>query len=855
MVAAVVGMTGIALPYTVDNLGINTNTADMIADELPWRQTYRDFQAAFPQFSDTLSVVIDGATPDLAEQAAILLAERLAGEPELVAWVYRPGGGEFFDRNALLYLGTDELRVLANRLVEVQPFLGRLERDPSLRGLFDLIGDALADSSAPLEGALASALSDLSAAIRATLEGRYFSLSWFSLVAGDTVLARDTRRFVLVKPRLDYAELLPAGDAIAHIRAVAHDLGLAASTGVRVRVTGGLAMSYEELRSVSRGAAVGAGLALLMVGATLYWGLRSVRLVFATLTTLVVGLIWTGAFATWAVGELNLISIAFAVLYIGLGIDYAVHYALRYRELLGQGHAHPEALRLSAGGVGGSLAICAFTTAVGFYAFVPTDFVGVSQLGLISGTGMLISLVVTLTVLPALMSLVPPRPPRPVDSGRGLALTGRPGFRRVTLAVATLAGVASLMALPHVRFDHNELNLREPGTEALATYQDLLDDPDTSPWTMSVIVAGSDEARRLRPRLEALPSVDKTMGLEDFVPGAQDDKLEILDELSLVMGLLGASPLPAPSVSDLQGSLDRLLRELSARPAAGPDGALAPGLDELAGALDRFRAATAEPGEAQALFDGLRARVLGTLPLVLGKLHQALGAGPVVLEALPPSLAARWVTPDGRPRIEIYPAERLTDQAALERFVAEVTALVPSATDSPVVALKSGQVVVGAFQQALISAAALVALLLWVLLKRARDMLMVMGQLALAGLVTVGAMVALDIPFNYANVITLPLLLGMGVDSGIHVVRRLRGGEARLESVTRSSTGRAVVLSTLTTIVSFGNLALSPHRGTASMGQVLAIGLVLTLLCALFVLPALMRAGVGREAAAARRSR
>ena len=905
--------------YALGNLGIDTDTADLISTDPQWRQTYVEFKEAFPQLVDTLLIVVDGETPDIADRASRDLAAAIEAEHALVEWAMRPDALPFFERNALLYLTPGEIDTLSSRLAEVQPFLGTLAAEPDLAGFAKLLERASAASEPDRSRVdLAPAFDAIADAADAEREGRLFEVSWRNLLAGDAGPEPATRRFVAVKPRLDYRELLPAGRIIERVRALARELGFTAGNGVRVRVTGGPALEHEELESATRGAGIAGMIALVTVSVVLIAGLGSWRLVLATLGTLLVGLACTAGFAAAAIGSLNLISVAFAVLYIGLGVDYAIHLSLRYRELVRLGAAHGEALDTAAGDTGASLVLCAVTTGLAFYAFVPTEFAGVSELGIISGTGMFVSLAATLTVLPAILALMPlsPRPSVPgpaprgeahracsvaplVEPGAGAAqavipaqagiqvssrqqgqeesgvvpwtgsrpATGRgegqqgreasgtapwgdarppaPGwaslperFRAPVITLAAALGLGALAAAPAARFDDNPLNLRDPAAESVIAYRDLLAAGDPSPWTLSVLRSGFADAERLARRLEALDSVKEVRWAASFVPEDQPAKLDRIEDLALMLGpdLDPAAPAPDPGPDGRRAGFERLHRAVGALAAdeVSPRGAsrARSALDALAAGLDDAAIRTFER------------RLTGALPDRIALLSRALDAEEVTIESLPPRLREQWIAGDGRYRLEIHPSENLDLRPALERFIAGVQRIAPEATGTPLVQLKSGESVAGAFVQALGCALVLVVavLVLAPVSRRKRDALLVMGPLLLAGALTVAAMVALDIPFNFANVIALPLLLGIGVDNGIHMVHRARGA-AGPGGVLATSTARAVLTSALTTICGFGSLAFSPHPGMASMGAVLTIGLAATLACTLVVLPAIMASG------------
>ena len=286
-------------------------------------------------------------------------------------------------------------------------------------------------------------------ALRAQAEEETYRLSWAEVVADREFESDPRQRVLLVQPVLNTADIQPARTAILAVREAVSELGLDADESVQVRITGDVALSYEEMEVVKNQASAAGVASFVLVGVILFFALRSVRLVLSTLVTLLVGLVLTGGWTALAVGRLNMISVAFAVLFIGLGVDFAIHFCMRYRELLTHGAQHMAAIGGAARDVGSSLVLCAGTTAIGFFAFAPTPFVGVAELGIVSGGGMIVSLFCTLTLLPALLSLPPlPRPepelPAPVWSGKLVELPVR--FPR---AVRGAAGRASRAAGPH----------------------------------------------------------------------------------------------------------------------------------------------------------------------------------------------------------------------------------------------------------------------------------------------------------------------------------------------------------------------------------------------------------------------
>ncbi|MBT3360142.1 MAG: MMPL family transporter [Rhodospirillales bacterium] len=828
--------------FVVQNVSINTDTEDMLSADLPFRVNSRALSEAFPQFSDNILVVIDGQTPDVADDAAMALGEAMRAMPGQFGDVYDLAGHPFFRQNGLLYLDVDELYELSDRLAEAQPFLGTLWRDPSLRGLLDMLGLAIDEllkdegGEAPIE--IDRVLNAMSATLEAQKEGRFDRLSWQRLMMEAEDDEGPYRRFILIQPALDFGSLQPAEDAIDALRALAMDIHLTTENGVRVRLTGSAAMAQEELKSVEQGMGLAALLSFVLVVALLLTGFRSIKLAAATLATLVMGLVWTAGFAVAAVGQLNLISVAFAVLFIGLSVDFGIHFGLRYKEAVDHGGDHANALGEAARSVGGALTLCAVAAAIGFFSFLPTAYRGLAELGLIAGAGMFIALFSNLSVLPALISLAPIRPGTSKPRRVGISIGAN---ARVVLWGALALGVAAALLLPKARFDFDPLNLKDRNTESVATYFDLIEGQHTGPYSVTVLAENLLLAGELAKKVNVLDEVDETATLADYVPSDQDEKLDIIGTMALFIApaLANENTTAAPPADQnraaLIAALDRLKRLAKMRPDRTAGGAAAR-LETALEALGGARADEAAIGEMQD-------RLVSSLPARLAHLRSSLDAEPVNLDSLPEGLRTREIAADGRARLEIYPREDLTDREALKRFVAAVRKVAPDATGGPIVILEAGDAVVEAFRDAALIALGGITILLALVLRNVRDTLFVFSPLLLATLLTVACSVLFNLPFNFANVIVLPLLFGLGVANGIHVVSRARDDAADDGSgggVFATSTPRAVVFSALTTVGSFGSIALSSHPGTASMGILLTIAISLTLVCTLVLLPALM---------------
>ncbi len=835
--------------YAATDLGVNSSETDVFSKDLRVMKLREDYYDNFPELRDPILVVVDAVTPDLAHDSANRLARRLQSEPGLFPGVYQPDGGEFFDEHGLLYLSTSELQDMVDRLSLAQPFLSRLSRDQSIGGLFTMLDEAgEAMQAGQLEQSmLADTFQSVSRSIDGYLAGRDTPLSWQNLLDASAQDKARYRRFLLVRPVVDFSRIRPAEDTLLGLDRVVAELGLDRNDDVRVRTTGTFPLADEESKNL-RLQATWAGLASLgLVTTILLIGLGSLRLVICSVVTLLVGLAWTAGFAAAAIGYLNLVSVAFGVLFIGLSIDFAIHLSVQFSGQLGKGASPAAALRRAANSVGGSCTICAITTAVAFFAFVPTDFVGVGELGLIAGTGMFIALFTNFTLLPALIikfarrSRVHSVGAVPVWLASLFALPVR--FARSVLVVTAVLAVSALWLLPDIRFDTNPIRVRDPSTSSVQLFNEILADGDAYPWNLNVVVDDLDRARETASRLEKLPEVRLAVSLSDFVPSDQQAKLDILDEAALML-------LPSlddePVVTDTTGAqarldIDKLEKTLSTLIAGSRDKALIDSARDLRESLRGLQEKLAGEADDSAALEALRRVLFDSLPERLRLLRGALQTDSVGLESIPEQLKQRMTGEDGRMRIEALPVKDLSDQLALEEYVIAVQSVAPDAFGEGLLIVDSGRVVIQALKQALMTAGIIIILILAILWRNFLDAFLVAAPLVLATVLTVASAIALGITFNFANVIIIPLLLGMGIDSGIHMVHRVREGALPGGNLLRTGTARAVLLSALTTMASFGTLGFSSHLGIASLGQLLTLGIALVLLSNLVVLPALVR--------------
>ncbi len=816
------------------HLGVSTDTDLLFKDSLPWRRQAVEMNRAFPQFNNLLVAVVDARIPEEADATANELAARLATDKTHFLTVRRPDSNPFLDKEGLLFLQPKQLSALMDQTIDAQPFLGQLVADPSVRGLFSalsLLGMGVARADADLTPYLAP-IEGFHRAMDSALSGKPQPLSWETLLGGGLSEMAGPYRFVLVQPNQDYGSLEPGGAATQAMRDVIAGLPFVRSGDAHVRITGQVALADEEFATVAQGAVEGLIGSLLLITLWLFLAVHSWRLIVPILMTLGLGLMLTVLFATVAVGTLNLVSVGFGVLFVGLAVDFAIQFSVRYREFRFESGNPAAAMTETARRVGVQILIAALATAAGFLAFVPTAFAGVAELGLIAGAGMIIAFICTLGFLPAAITLFRPRG-EAAEVGfafaAGIDAVIVRHRRPILIAFAALA-VAALAASPFLAFDSDPLDTKNPNTEAMRTLRDLINNPLTNPYTIDVLAPNAKAAQDLSDKLENLPSVAGVISIDSFVPADQQQKLAVIADANTIL-----APTLAPHGTAAPVTPEQI--RLAAKAAlAQIDPALEklPKTHPLALIADDLRRLQTAPDDILTATDAALTRFL---PGQLAHLRVALTAEPVTLTSIPADFARDWVLPDGRARVQVNPRPEAQTPAGLKQFVQQVTSVAPNAGGSAVTIAATADTIVGAFREAAIYAVIAIALILFALLRRVLDVSLVMAPLLMSALLTLLIVVLLPLPLNFANIIALPLLLGVGVSFNIYFVMNWRAGQTRPLG---SATARAILFSALTTATAFGSLALSGHPGTASMGKLLLISLGCTLLASLVFIPALL---------------
>ena len=828
---AAILLASASLIYSSNNLTINTSTTDMLSKDLEFRKNYENLKSNFPSLSNNILIVITGETPDLSEDVAKQLSTFLKKEKDLFSFVFDAKNDPFFLQNGLLYLDTDELEDLSDNLARFQPFLASLSSDASLGNFFKILNRAVENKSIPEK--------DLTRVFSSMMKTLYqnIPMSWQSLMNENFADSQSNLNyhFIIAKPKTDFSTLQPAAAAIQKIREISNDILFLKpfpENSVSIRLTGGIVLEQEEMDSALEGAIKAGIVSLFLVGILIFLAYRSFRLVIASIFFLITALSLTFAYATFFVGQLNLISIAFVILFIGIGIDLAIQFCLKYKEETVAGRRNARALENTVKNIGLAMAISSIAACIGFLSFVPTAYVGLAELGIIAGGSMVIAFFTSILLLPAFLKIFPLRFNNKKESQNSITLTLiQFGYRRCRLVIIFtifLSLIFTFVVLPKLEFDFDPMNLKDPETESYITATELMKNSDDPYYTINFVSDDLDQAKQVSSDLEKLPTVKKAISINDLLPSDQENKIQIIDEMKLFLSpILGSQRMhkleskvlsPQKEINHFIGYLDS---------TGSKENKL------LANSLRYFVTDTY-------LLRDLEVLLLDSFHGRLERIRASLEAKPFTIEDLPQMVRDRNQGKDGNYLVTVYPSKDLSTLGNLKEFVREVRKVVPSATDNAVLLLEAGKEVTKAFVMAGSIAFVAIVILLLLMFRNLIDTVLVLIPLVVAMIYSGAIAVFLGLNLNFANIIALPLLFSLGIAYGVYFIFRHKKLQD-ISTIVSTSTPRAILFSALTTMGAFGSLILSPHRGTSSMGLLLLIALSMALLCTFTILPALLQ--------------
>jgi len=878
---AFVGFAVAAVSATVfyTRLEYRTQRSDLMSPHKDYQERWRAYLNEFGD-DDDMVVVVEGTDRD----RMIAALEHLAGEVhsrsrQFERLFYKVDLRHLRDR-ALLFLPAEQIRSIHDNLQRMGmllfgPTASLAWQNVTIRSL---LSEARAragkiDPSAPLAAADEQFLTQLLAVVRSAsaylTDAANYRNPWGSLLpcqpqqadllaapqyffSGDGGLA-----FLLVRPVKENDSFTPALASVQAMR------GLVADTRERfpdlmLGLTGLPVLETDEMEASQRDSNMAGWLAL--GGVTLLYMLvyRGIRYPLITVVTLLVGTVWAMGWLTVTVGHLNILSASFAVMLIGMG-DYGVLWVTHYDDERRAGHAVLPAMLRTATDIGPSVMTAALTTALAFFAAMLADFQAVAELGWIAGSGVLLCAFACFTVLPAMLCITDRRGTlgrtQSLITAQGERVSGTRDTRikawlpilarrpRLVLALG-LAGISVIAVFAsRVRYDHNLLNLQNQNLESVRWERKLIDRTAGASWCALSIASTPAEALALKGRYESLPEVSRVVEVASLIPAGQEQKLSLVREVRAALRGLPerASPITPFAVApgDLQKEINFLIGALEPQAPVSPQ----PILEQLIRSLSELRdhAGLRDGVAARQRLAAFGRRLTADLLADLHRLRDVATPAPIALDDLPIALRDRYIGAGGKWLVQAYAKEGLWDFGPLQQFVNQVRTVDLQATGKPFGTLEGLRGMQRGFAWAGVYALAVIAIVLWADFRTMRHTLLALAPLIAGTIITLGVMGILGVPLNPANMIALPLIVGVGVDNGVHVLHDYRSRSRGRSYTLAASTGRGIAVAALTTVLGFGTLMVASHRGLVSLGFVLALGVTACMAASLVLLPAALR--------------
>ena len=848
--------------YTVFFLQFDTSRDDLVGSNKKYQQNYLRLKKEFPQQSD-LVVVIQSDSLEKNRQFAERIGAKLEAETNLFADVFYKGDLPMMGRKALLFVPEGDLEGLKKTLRDEAPFIQKFTRTTNLESFFEQINTAFRTAPRETNAQTESLIGALPALTRIVTQADA-SLNRPGTPPSPGVMALFNAGEEAV--RQTYITFANGKIFLVTAHAPTHDLNgkaverlqqLIAETqievpGVNVGLTGEPVLEHDEMAQSQKDTTKASIVALILCALIFIYGYSETgRPVKATLC-LVVGLAYTLAFATLTVGHLNILTITFVPILIGLAIDFGVHLVTRYEEELRHGKTKEEALTKAMVYTGQGIFVGALTTSGAFLAMWLTNFKGIQEMGIICGGGLLVCFIPMITLLPVLLlrgrQNVLDHNIHDVERRQRIENIWLERPVLVTVIVAVLCVLAVTQARK-VYFDYDLLHMQSAGLPAVVFERKLIDSADKSVLYAAVIADSLPQAVEMQKKIEKLPTVatNGVQSMATYLAEDQTGKLKLIGQIKAEVAPLkfnapDSRPVNIENLSStlysLYGYLGAALDEIK---NSNPD--LTAQMVSLREAIDNFRrdmlagGAVGRAAHADKLGEYQRA-LFADIRETFEALQDQDDSGPLRVEDLPPALRHRFIGVTGKYLLQVYPKYDVWQRANQKKFIDELRTVDPNVTGTPVQLYEYTTLLKNSYETAAWYSLGAIAILVLVHFRSLIAVILSLLPVGIGTLWLVGLMGWLGIPFNPANIMTLPLVIGIGVTNGIHILNRF--AEERTPSILSRSTGKAVLVSGLTAIAGFGSLILAKHRGIHSLGCVMATGIATCMIAALAFLPALL---------------
>lgn len=804
----------LSLFYAYENIVIVTDTDKLISNELLFKKKQKELRDKFPILSNNIVIVLESKDDKLLQIKTNEILKELEKNSERLDFFFSPNYEEFYKKNSLLLVNENKRDEIINELYKRQPFISEIINNPRLAGLNNLLDLSIRDlynDSSPEKQKLIKELNDTFLIFNKSLSEKN-KVAWKEVFSDDIL-----RNFIFLKISDD--TLL--NNEFSILYRLLSEYHNKSDNKLKVSFTGGLALDYEEADSVVKGASKAGFLSILVVFIILFLAFRNLILIAFLVITIILGLLITLGLTTFFIGSLNIISVAFAVLFIGISVDFGIQFCLRSFE---NKNFSPKNIQLTVKNISFSLLIVSITSIIGFLSFIPTDYKGLSELGVISSIGLIVGLMANIIFLPSCCIMFNKKI-KSISVSKKLffyevhkVISKKSNYFLIFLVFVLSSGI---FFMRDINFDSDPMKLKDQNSQSVILALKLMEQNPSSDYTISVFKKEIENKK-----IEELLRNDIIKNI--FRLNSLEFSDEIKDELEYLNFLYKKKKSyffsDYSELKKLKQILNKVIN-LEIKPISVNAELLLKKLEKINSSED---------------FKKVQNLWFENFDELFLDITELINIDPNASENIPELFMKRYISEDGYERFEVIPAKNLQNQENLSEFVTFVKSHFPEATGMPIIQFEAGNVVVNSFIFALTISVFFLLIFTYLIFRKLKIVLLCILPLIFSVIFASILMRLFEIDLNFANMISLPLLFSLGTSYSIYILKRsvdLRS----IDKTLKSSTPNAVFFSGLTTIGSFAMLSFSSHNGTSSMGILLFISLFSALFSCLIILPVMIK--------------
>lgn len=871
-------LAGFSIWVTGQKLTFKTGRGDLVSKDLPYVKLYKDYRKHFKDL-EGMVIVAEGGTTTRMAQFSENLASRLKSYPDLFSKIIYKFDTSYFRSRFLLYLDPEDLKSLQKKLEDHRDFIETVNASPGLNPLINQINNEI--SSGMVDSLMADFLGDdendeeenkkdendlkllikILEEMNGSLENNYhYQSPWQSLFNSNEESLRDKGYlvsknekllFILVVPNEDETSFTGYKDSVYFARDLIAEVKKDFPE-IEVGLTGEDVISTDEMITTQQDVELASKIALSGVSLLFIIAFRGIVKPLLAVLSLLVALAWSLGFTSLTVGHLNILSVVFTTILIGLGIDFGIHILERYKEERQSGADILPSLHNTLQGTGQGNFSGAITTAMAFGAMVLTDFIGIVELGWIAGWGILFCMVAMILLLPALVTLEEkwrkPNLPKSTKKSVSSKISGLDkifNHYKLIIVVCSLLVLLASLSLRKNFFDYNLLNLQAKGTEAVQYEMRILENAGRSAWSAAFLADSLEEVQQKEAKLKNLSTVENVESIAAMVPDNQIENAEFIKEnlAPMFSEIFVEEENELFSLKALKKTLKRIRFKLQGR--EGKEDKVA----QAAREIDQFfkKNEILEPELVKASLEGFSNKLFTDYRKLMEDLKLSTEPRFIEISGIPKSLRERYISDHGKFLITVFPSVDIWDIEKREKYLKDLRSVDFNVTGSAVHMFNSTRLMTEGYIKGGIYAMVAIVIYVFIVFRNVRTVLFILIPVFAGSIWTLGIMDLTGLKLNMANLVILPLILGIGVVNGIHITHRYREEKDKNQVVLSKSTGQAVILSSLTTMIGFGSMMVADHYGVYSLGLVLSLGVFCCLIASITFLPALLKLSTAKK--------